>query len=176
MPAEDIMLIASIDDAITVPYEREFRVVDDAAYIIRLRQDPASYFDTTDNASHLSPYSTSYLMPRAAENVALEGLMQTAEAAQIEAFMTGQTRRLSLEYQDEQTIAVMGEWQAADGASQHVGLGFLPDTVIAELRDIAEEAVPLGVAATIRTLSLPGPEREAEVWCDVWTLESGERC
>lgn len=172
MRAEDIMLIGNIDDAITVPYEREFRLVDDAPYIVRLRQDPASYFDTTANRSHLSPYSTAYLMPRAAENVALEGLTRTAEAAQIEAFMTGQARRLSLNYQDEQTIAVVGEWQGPDSASQHVGLGFLPDTVIAELKDIAEEAVPLGVAVTIRTLSLPGPEREAEIWCDVWTLEA----
>jgi hypothetical protein len=172
MSQKDILVLESLDDAITVPYEREFRLVDDESHIIRLRQDPASYFDTADNASHLSPYSTGYLMPRAAENVALEGLMQTAEVARIEAFMTGQARRLSLEYQDEQTIAVMGEWQDADGASQHVALGFLPDIVIAQLRDIAEEAVPLGVAVTIRTLSLPGPEREAEIWCDVWTLEA----
>jgi hypothetical protein len=110
-------------------------------------------------------------MPRAAENVALEGLMQTAEAARIEAFMTGKARRLSLEYQDEQTIAVVGEWQDADSTSQHVALGFLPDSVIAQLRDIAEEAVPLGVVATIRTLSLPGPGWDAEMWCDIWTLE-----
>ena len=86
--------------------------------------------------------------------------------------MTGKARRLSLEYHDEQKIAVIGEWQGSNSASQQVGLGFLPDAVIAELKDIAEEAVPLGVAATIRTLSLPGPEREAEIWCDVWTLEA----
>ena len=93
-----------------------------------------------ESPSHLSPYSTSYLTPRIAENVQLEGLMQTAEAARIEAFMTGQARRLSLEYQDEQTIAVMGVWQEwqeendAEGASQHIALGFLPDSVIAQLK------------------------------------------
>lgn len=172
MKSEDILLLDSLDDAVSVPYEREFCLVDDAPYIIRLRQDPAVLFDTADNSSHLSPYSTSYLMPRAAENVALEGLMQTAEAAQIQAFMTGQARRLSLEYQDEQTIAVVGEWQDGDDSSQRVSLGFLPASVIARLRDIAEEAVPLGVAATIRTLVLPGPERDAEIWCDIWTLEA----
>ena len=172
MKSEDILLIASMDDAVTVPYEREFRLVDDAPHIIRLRQDPASHFETGEDSSHLSPYSTSYLMPRAAENVALEGLMQTAEAARIEAFMTGQARRLSLEYQDEQTIAVVGEWQDMDDSSQRVAFGFLPDTVIAQLRDIAAEAVPLGVVATIRTLSLPGPDRDAEMWCDIWTLEA----
>ena len=172
MSQKDILLLDSLDDAVTVPYEREFRLATDGPHIIRLRQDPASHFETGDGSSHLSPYSTAYLMPRAAENVALEGLMQTAEAAQIEAFMTGQARRLSLEYQDEQTIAVMGEWQDADNTSQHVALGFLPDIVIAQLRDIAEEAVPLGVAATVRTLSLPGAGRDAEIWCDIWTLEA----
>ena len=172
MKSEDVLLLESLDDAVTIPYEREFRLVTDGPHIIRLRQDPTSHFETGDSSSHLSPYSTSYLMPRAAENIVLEGLMQTAEAARIEAFIAGQARRLSLEYQDEQTIAVMGEWQGADGASQHVALGFLPDTVIVRLRDIAEEAVPLGVAATIRTLCLPGPGRDAEIWCDVWTLEA----
>ena len=171
MSQEDILLLDSLDDAVTVPYEHAFRLVTDGLHIIRLRQDPSRLFDTADSPSHLSPYSTSYLTPRIAENVQLEGLMQTAEAARIEAFMTGQARRLSLEYQDEQTIAVMGVWQDAEGASQHVALGFLPDIVIAQLKDIAAEAVPLGVAATIRTLSLPGSGREAEVWCDIWTLE-----
>ncbi len=172
MPSEDILLLDSLDDAVTVPYECAFRLVTDASHVIRLRQDPSALFDTADSSSHLSPYSTAYLMPRAAENVALEGLLQTAEAARIKAFMTGQSRCLKLEYQDEQTIAVIGEWQDADDSSQRIALGFLPDAVIAQLRDLAAEAVPLEAAATIRTLCLPGPDRDAEVWCDIWTLEA----
>lgn len=171
MSQEDVLLIASLDDAVTVPYEQTFCTADDEPHVIRLRQDPATLFDTADSPSRLSPYSTAYLIPRVAENVRLEGLGQAAEAARVEAFMTGQARRLSLEYQDEQTIAVIGEWRDTDNSSQSVALGFLPYAVIAQLKDIAAEAMPLGVAATIRTLSLPGPDREAEVWCDVWTLE-----
>jgi hypothetical protein len=86
--------------------------------------------------------------------------------------MTGRARRLSLEYQDEDTIAVRGQWRDVNNVVQDVRLGFLPDTVVAQLRDLAAESVPLGVTATIRTLALPGPGRGAEVWCDVWTLEA----
>lgn len=172
MSQEDILLVASMDDAVTVPYEREFRLVTDAPHIVRLRQDPATLFDTSDSPSRLSPYSTAYLIPRIAENVRIEGLTQAAEVPRIEAFMVGQARRLSLAYQDEQTIAVRGEWRDVENSSQSVSLGFLPQAVIAQLKGIAAEAVPLGVAVTIRTLVLPGPGREAEVWCDVWTLEA----
>ena len=171
MSQEDILLLDSLDDAVTVPYEQEFRLVADASHIIRLRQDPSTLFDTADSPARLSPYSTAYLIPRVAENVQIEGLGQAAEVARIAAFMTGQARRLSLEYQDEQTIIVLGEWRDVNGLSLKVPLGFLPQAVIAQLKDIAAEAMPRGVAATLRTLSLPGPGREAEVWCDVWTLE-----
>ena len=171
MSQGDVLLIDSLDDAVTVPYEREFRLVTDASHIIRLRQDPSTLFDTADSPPRLSPYSTAYLIPRVAENVQIEGLGQAAEAARIAAFMTGQARRLSLEYQDEQTVGVLGEWRDMDDSLQSVPLGFLPDIVIAQLKDIAAEAMPQGVAATIRTLALPGPGRDAEVWCDVWTLE-----
>ena len=58
MPSEDILLLDSLDDAVTVPYERAFRLVTDALHILRLRQDPSTLFDTADSSSHLSPYST----------------------------------------------------------------------------------------------------------------------
>lgn len=172
MSQDDIVLVASIDDAVTLPYEQAFRTADDEPYIIRLRQDPGALFDTADSPARLSPYSTSYLTPRIAENVQLEGLSQSAAVGRIAAFMTGRARRLSLEYQDEDTIAVRGQWRDVNNVVQDVRLGFLPDTVVAQLRDLAAESVPLGVTATIRTLALPGPGRGAEVWCDVWTLEA----
>ena len=169
--SEEILLLDSPDDAVTVPYERAFRLVTDGPSLIRLRQDPGGLFATADTPPRLSPYSVAYLTPRLAENVRLEGLSQAAEAGRITAFMTGQARRLSLEYLDEDTIAVRGEWRDRGDVPQRVPLGRLPASVIAQLRALAAEAVPLGVAATIRTLSLPGPGGPAEVWCDVWTLE-----
>ena len=114
-------------------------------------------------------------MPRLAENARLEGLGRSVAAERITAFMTGRERRLSLEYRDQDTIAVQGHWRDAENAVQDLELGFLPSPVVAQLRDVAAESMPLGVAATIRTLALPGPGREAAVWCDVWTLEGGPR-
>ncbi len=168
----EILLLDNVDDMVTVPYERAFRLVTDAPSIIRLRQDPGALFNTADSSSRLSPYSTSYLTPRIAENVRLEGLGRSTAGGRITAFMTGQARRLSLEYQDEDTVAVRGQWRDAENVVQGVRLGFLPSTVVAQLRELAAETVPLGVAATIRTLVLPEPRREGEVWCDVWTLEA----
>lgn len=136
MSQDDIVLVASIDDAVTLPYEQAFRTADDEPYIIRLRQDPGALFDTADSPARLSPYSTSYLTPRIAENVQLEGLSQSAAVGRIAAFMTGRARRLSLEYQDEDTIAVRGQWRDVNNVVQDVRLGFLPDTVVAQLRDL----------------------------------------
>lgn len=175
MPDTELVLLDSVDAAVTLPYERAFRLVTDAPHIIRLRQDPGALFETSDTPARLSPYSTAYLMPRLAENVRLEGLGRSAAAKRIMAFMTGRERRLSLEYQDQDMIAVQGHWRDAENVIQDVGLGFLPGSVVAQLRDLAAESVPLGVVATIRTLALPGPDREAAVWCDVWTLEGGPR-
>ena len=172
---EEIVLLDSADATVTLPYERTFRLVTDAPHIIRLRQDPGALFETPDAPSRLSPYSTAYLIPRLAENVRLEGLGRSAAAERITAFMTGWERRLSLEYQDQDTIAVRGHWRDAENLAQDLRLGFLPGSVVAQLRDLAAESVPLGVAATICTLALPGPDREAVVWCDVWTLEGGQR-
>lgn len=171
LASEEILRLDNADAAVRVPYERTFRLVADAPHIIRLRQDPGELFDTADNPARLSPYSTSYLTPRIAENVRLEGLDQSA-AERLTAFMTGRVRRLSLEYQDEHTIAVRGQWRDAENGAQDVRLGFLPGIVVAQLRELAAETVPLGVAATIRTLALPGPGRDAELWCDIWTLEA----
>ena len=173
--SEEFVLLDSTDAAVTLPYGRAFRLVTDAPHIIRLRQDPGALFETPDTPSRLSPYSTAYLMPRLAENVRLEGLGRSAAAERITAFMSGRERRLSLEYRDQDTIVVQGHWRDAENVIQGVGLGFLPGSVVAQLRDLAAESVPLGVAATIRTLALPGPDREAAVWCDVWTLEGGPR-
>ena len=173
--SEEVVLLDSADAAVTLPYERAFRLVTDAPHIIRLRQDPGALFETPDAPSRLSPYSTAYLIPRLAENVRLEGLDRSAEPARITAFMTGRERRLSLEYRDQDTIAVQGHWWGADAAAQAVELGFLPGSAVAQLRDLAAESIPLGVAATIRLLALPGPDRAAGVWCDVWTLEGGPR-
>ena len=44
MSQEDILLIASLDDAVTVPYDQAFRSADDESHIIRLRQDPSTLF------------------------------------------------------------------------------------------------------------------------------------
>ena len=38
--SEEIVLLDSVDAAVTLPYERAFRLVTDASHIIRLRQDP----------------------------------------------------------------------------------------------------------------------------------------
>lgn len=173
--SEEVVLLDSVDAAVTLPYEQAFRLVTDAPHIIRLRQDPGALFETPDDPSRLSPYSTAYLIPRLAENVRVEGTARSAVAERITAFMTGWERRLSLEYRDQDTIVVQGHWRDAKNVIQDVELGFLPSPVIAQLRDVAAESMPLGVAATIRTLALPGPDREAAVWCDVWTLEGGPR-
>ena len=167
--SEEIVLLDSADDAAAVPYERAFRLVTDGPSIIRLRQDPGALFDMADTPPRLSPYSVAYLTPRLVENVRLEGLDQAA--GRTAAFMTGRARRLSLEYLDEDTIAVSGKWRDREDVPQRVPLGRLPASVIVQLKALAAEAVPLGVVATIRTLSLPGLGRPAEVWCDVWTLE-----
>ena len=73
MPDTQLVLLDSADAAVTLPYERAFRLVTDAPHIIRLRQDPGALFETPDAPSRLSPYSTAYLIPRLAENVRVEG-------------------------------------------------------------------------------------------------------